>query len=72
MARRMSENEARRNRELMLRVAREPRFRCCCVRLSKEDRRRARRVFRFTRRLTRAWEKERKAQARARNEARST
>lgn len=68
MARRMSENEARRNRELMLRVAREPQFRCCCVRLSKEDRRRARRVFRFTRRLTRSWEK----QARARNEARST
>lgn len=47
-------------RELMLRVARNPEFSCCCIKLSREDRFRARRVFRLSRSLTRFWEKERK------------
>lgn len=48
-------------RDLMLRVARNPEFSCCCIRLSREDRFRARRVFRLSRGVTRFWEKERKA-----------
>jgi hypothetical protein len=59
MAQQMPEEMARKQRELMVRVARSPEFSCCCIRLSKEDRRRAKRVFRLTRRLERAWEKER-------------
>ena len=54
----------------MLRVARNPEFSCCCIRLSQEDRFRARRVFRLSRGLTRAWEKERKDEERAETEAR--
>lgn len=50
-------------RELMLRVARNPEFSCCCIRLSREDRFRARRVFRLSRRLTRGWDHERRATA---------
>lgn len=46
-------------RELMLRVARNPEFSCYCIRLSPEDRFRARRVFRLSRGVTRSWEKER-------------
>lgn len=46
------------HRELMLKVARQPGFCCCCVCLSKQDRRRARRVFRLTRRIVRDWERE--------------
>lgn len=49
----------------MLRVARNPEFSCCCIKLSPEDRFRARRVFRLSRGLTRAWEKERKDEDRA-------
>ncbi|MCC7252317.1 hypothetical protein [Hyphomicrobium sp.] len=60
MAREMDEESARKQRELMVRVARSPEFSCCCIRLSREDRRRAKRVFRLSRRLTRDWEKERK------------
>jgi hypothetical protein len=60
MAQPMPEEIARKQRELMVRVARSPEFSCCCIRLPKEDRRRAKRVFRLTRRLERAWEKEHK------------
>lgn len=49
----------------MLRVARNPEFSCCCIKLSPEDRFRARRVFRLSRGLTRTWEKERKDEQRA-------
>ncbi|MFA5949824.1 MAG: hypothetical protein WC807_06025 [Hyphomicrobium sp.] len=45
--------DAHRARELMLRVARNPRISCCCIKLSWEDRRRAWRVFRLTRRISR-------------------
>lgn len=55
----ISEETARKRRELMARVARSPEFRCCCICLSKEDRRRAKRIFRLTRRLERSWGKER-------------
>lgn len=48
------------HRELMLKVARRPGFCCCCVCIPIEDRRRARRVFRLTRRVIRAWETERR------------
>lgn len=53
------------HRELMLKVARRPGFCCCCVCLPREDRRRARRVFRLTRKVIRAWDKEREAHERA-------
>ncbi len=46
------------HRELMLKVARRPGFCCCCVCIPSEDRRRARRVFRLTRRVMRTWEAE--------------
>ena len=59
MAQTLTEQEARRNRELMLRVAREPEYCCGCFRLSPADRRRARRVFRISHRVTRAGDKER-------------
>lgn len=65
MANQMPEETARKQRELMMRVARSPEFSCCCIRLSKEDRRRAKRVFRLSRRVTRAWEKELREQAKA-------
>jgi len=45
--------DAHRARELMLRVARNPRISCCCIKLSNEDRHRAKRVFRLTRRISR-------------------
>ncbi len=48
------------HRELMLKVARKPGFCCCCICIPSEDRRRARRVFRLTRAVSRAWEKERR------------
>ena len=51
---------ATQRRELMLRVARNPDFSCCCIRLSPEDRFRARRVFRLSRGIVRFWESERK------------
>lgn len=53
------QHEAWKHREMMLKIARKPGFCCCCVCLSREDRRRARRVFRLTRKLIRAWDKER-------------
>ncbi len=46
-------------RELMMRVARNPRICCGCFCLSDEDRARARRVFRVVRVVSRAWAKER-------------
>jgi hypothetical protein len=49
------------HQELLLHVARQPRVFCCCICLSKDDRKRARRVFRLTRKVTRAWDKEREA-----------
>jgi hypothetical protein len=51
---------SRKHQELMLRIARRPGFCCCCLCIPRADRRRARRVFRLTRRVTRAWEKEQK------------
>lgn len=53
------EDIAWKHRELMLKVARRPGFCCCCVCIPREDRRRAKRVFRLTRAVTRSWEKER-------------
>jgi hypothetical protein len=53
------EEVSRKHRDLMLRVARRPGYCCCCVCIPSEDRRRARRIFRITRNLSRAWEKER-------------
>jgi hypothetical protein len=53
------------HREMMLKIARKPGFCCCCVCLSREDRRRARRVFRLTRKVMRAWEKEEREAERA-------
>jgi hypothetical protein len=49
------------HQELMLRVARNPRVFCCCLCLSRPDRRRARRIFRLTRKITKAWRKEEEA-----------
>lgn len=63
MARHMSEEMARKQRELMMRVARSPEFSCCCIRLSREDRRRAKRVFRLSRRLPDIWAKEERERA---------
>lgn len=53
------EDIAWKHRELMLKVARRPGFCCCCICIPIEDRRRAKRVFRLTRAVTRSWEKER-------------
>jgi glutamate/tyrosine decarboxylase-like PLP-dependent enzyme len=64
MTRQVSDEVARKRRELMVRVARSPEFSCCCIRLPREDRRRAKRVFRLTRRLERAWDRERRDTAR--------
>ena len=50
---------SQKHRDLMLRVARRPGFCCCCICVPAEDRRRARRIFRITRAVTRAWDKER-------------
>lgn len=50
---------SRKHQELMLRIARRPGLCCCCICIPRRDRRRARRIFRITRRVTRAWEKER-------------
>jgi hypothetical protein len=55
----VSNEEARKHQELMLRIARRPGFCCGCFCIPPEDRRRARRVFRLTRAVTRAWDKER-------------
>lgn len=64
MTRQVSDEVARKRRELMVRVARSPEFSCCCIRLPREDRRRAKRVFRLTRRLERTWDRERRDTAR--------
>jgi hypothetical protein len=55
----VSNEEARKHQELMLRIARRPGFCCCCICIPREDRRRARRIFRLTRAVTRTWDKER-------------
>lgn len=52
-------DDAKRHQELMLRIARRPGFCCCCICVPSEDRRRARRVFHLTRKVVRAWDKER-------------
>lgn len=52
-------------RELMYRVARNPEFSCCCIRLSREDRFRAKRVFRISRGAVRSWEQERRDREKA-------
>ena len=54
--------EATRHQELMLRIARRPGFFCCCICIPRQDRRRARRIFRITRRVVRTWETERREQ----------
>lgn len=51
--------ELTREQRLILQIARRPRICCCCLCLQKHDRRRARRIFRLTRKVTRAWDKER-------------
>lgn len=53
------DDDARRHQDLMLRIARKPGFCCCCICLPVEDRRRARRIFRLTRKVVGAWDKER-------------
>lgn len=63
----VSNDTAWKHRELMLTIARRPFFCCCCVCLPRDDRRRARRVFRLTRRILRDW---RRAEERAGEEAR--
>jgi hypothetical protein len=55
--------EATRHQELMLRIARRPAVFCCCICIPRQDRRRARRIFRITRRVIRAWENEQREQA---------
>lgn len=70
MTDRVSEATAWKHREMMLKVARRPGFCCCCVCLPREDRRRARRVFRLTRKITRAWRKEDEARRAADVQAR--
>lgn len=67
----ISNETARKHRELMLKVARRPGLCCGCICLPREDRRRARRVFRLTGRIMRAWEREREAEMRAADAARS-
>jgi hypothetical protein len=57
------DDTSRKHQELMLRIARRPGFCCCCICIPREDRRRARRIFRLTRRVVRAWEKESKIEA---------
>ena len=54
-----------REQELLLRIARRPGFCCCCLCLAREDRLRARRIFRLTRKVTKAWRKEQEEAARA-------
>ena len=46
--------------EIFATVARRPRFCCGCVCLSREDRRRARRIFRIVHVVTDSWEDERR------------
>ncbi|WP_072396573.1 hypothetical protein [Hyphomicrobium sp. CS1GBMeth3] len=70
MPREIPEDVIRKQRELMVRVARSPEFSCCCIRLSREDRRRAKRVFRVTRRLERDWDRGRRVQEKAQVESR--
>ncbi len=55
------DDTARKHQELMLRIARRPGLCCCCICIPREDRRRARRIFRLTQCVVRAWEKEREA-----------
>lgn len=54
---------AERSRELMMRLARTPVICCGCICLSDEDEARAKRVFRITRAVERAWRKEMRAAA---------
>jgi len=54
----VSDDVSRKHRDLMLRVARRPGFCCCCVCIPREDRRRARRIFRITRRVMRSWDRD--------------
>lgn len=49
------------HQQLMLRIARRPRVCCGCLCLPRPDRRRARRVFRLTRKIIKAWRKEEEA-----------
>ena len=49
-----------RSLEIFATVARQPRFCCGCVCLSREDRRRARRVFRIVHVVTDSWEDDRR------------
>ncbi len=71
MTHELPEEVARKHRELMVRVARSPEFSCCCIRLSREDRRRARRIVRLAGNVTRAWEKEARELAKREAEARA-
>ena len=59
-----------RSLQLIAYVARRPRFCCGCICLTREDRRRARRVFRIVRRTTRAWQREVEARGTAQDQPR--
>jgi hypothetical protein len=56
-----SDDVTGKHRELMLRIAQRPAFCCGCICIPRADRRRARRVFRLTRRIMRTWTAERGA-----------
>jgi hypothetical protein len=58
-----SDEVSRKHRDLMMRVARRPGFCCCCVCIPREDRRRARRIFRITRRVMQSWGREQQSTA---------
>jgi hypothetical protein len=58
MAKPKAEEDYDRVRELMLHVARQPRICCGCICLSDDDKDRAKRVFRLTRAVSRAWSAE--------------
>jgi hypothetical protein len=49
------ETPDQRSRDLMMRVARSPRFCCGCICLSSEDRNRSKRIFKLTRAILRDW-----------------
>lgn len=61
----VSNDTAWKHRELILKIARRPFFCCCCVCLPKDDRHRARRVFRLTRRVLRDWRRAEQARIEA-------
>jgi hypothetical protein len=55
MAKPKTEDDYERVRELMMYVARKPRICCGCICLSDDDKDRAKRVFKLSRAVSRAW-----------------